>query len=113
MLRPNGSIMALAFSQSSHHLRHSRPAFKGAADPLRRKDLGKADEACLSCARCVIALDRDAPCTRHSGTIERILDWGNAATRERWGGCMTDPIRLAELICARLCHDLSGPLGPL
>ncbi len=26
---------------------------------------------------------------------------------------MTDPIRLAELICARLCHDLSGPLGPL
>ena len=26
---------------------------------------------------------------------------------------MTDPLRLAELLCARLCHDLSGPLGSL
>lgn len=26
---------------------------------------------------------------------------------------MHDPLRLAELLCARLCHDLSGPLGSL
>jgi histidine phosphotransferase ChpT len=26
---------------------------------------------------------------------------------------MTDALRLAELLCARLCHDLSGPLGAL
>lgn len=24
---------------------------------------------------------------------------------------MVDPMRLADLVCARLCHDLSGPLG--
>jgi histidine phosphotransferase ChpT len=24
-----------------------------------------------------------------------------------------EPLRLAELLCARLCHDLSGPLGAL
>lgn len=24
-----------------------------------------------------------------------------------------DPVRLSELICARLCHDLAGPLSPL
>ena len=26
---------------------------------------------------------------------------------------MSDSLRLAELLCARLCHDLSGPLGAL
>jgi histidine phosphotransferase ChpT len=26
---------------------------------------------------------------------------------------MQDPLHLAELLCARLCHDLSGPLGSL
>ncbi len=26
---------------------------------------------------------------------------------------MQDPLRLSELLCARLCHDLSGPLGSL
>jgi histidine phosphotransferase ChpT len=26
---------------------------------------------------------------------------------------MQDPLRLSELMCARLCHDLSGPLGSL
>ena len=24
-----------------------------------------------------------------------------------------DPVRLSELVCARLCHDLAGPLSPL
>lgn len=24
---------------------------------------------------------------------------------------MTDPLQLAELLCARICHDLSGPVG--
>ena len=24
-----------------------------------------------------------------------------------------DPVRLSELVCARLCHDLAGPLGPM
>ena len=24
-----------------------------------------------------------------------------------------DPLRLAAVLCARLCHDLSGPLGAL
>ena len=26
---------------------------------------------------------------------------------------MNDTLRLAELLCARLCHDLAGPLGAL
>ena len=26
---------------------------------------------------------------------------------------MNETLRLAELLCARLCHDLSGPLGAL
>ena len=26
---------------------------------------------------------------------------------------MNEALRLAELLCARLCHDLSGPLGAL
>ncbi len=26
---------------------------------------------------------------------------------------MQDPLQLSELLCARLCHDLSGPLGAL
>ena len=26
---------------------------------------------------------------------------------------MQDPLHLAELLCARLCHDISGPLGSL
>jgi histidine phosphotransferase ChpT len=26
---------------------------------------------------------------------------------------MNDPLHLAELLCARICHDLSGPLGSL
>ena len=26
---------------------------------------------------------------------------------------MSDPFRLAELLCARICHDLSGPVGSL
>src|SRR3954469_4455617 len=26
---------------------------------------------------------------------------------------MSESLRLAELLCARLCHDLSGPLGAL
>ncbi len=26
---------------------------------------------------------------------------------------MDDPLRLADLVCARLCHDLSGPLGTI
>lgn len=26
---------------------------------------------------------------------------------------MSDPLRIAELVCARLCHDLSGPVGSL
>jgi histidine phosphotransferase ChpT len=26
---------------------------------------------------------------------------------------VNEPLRLAELLCARLCHDLSGPLGAL
>ena len=26
---------------------------------------------------------------------------------------MSDPLHLAELLCARICHDLSGPLGSL
>ena len=42
---------------------------------------------------------------------------GNRACRSpgkgiRWTG-MSDSLRLAELLCARLCHDLSGPLGAL
>jgi histidine phosphotransferase ChpT len=28
-------------------------------------------------------------------------------------GDMTEALRLAELLCARLCHDLSGPVGAL
>lgn len=26
---------------------------------------------------------------------------------------MTDPLELAEFLCARICHDLSGPLGSI
>src|SRR5215475_3805999 len=26
---------------------------------------------------------------------------------------ISDALRLAELLCARLCHDLSGPMGAL
>src|SRR5580704_12818129 len=50
--------------------------------------------------------DRKSSVNYFDRYVSSLREWGT------WTG-MNDILRLAELLCARLCHDLAGPLGAL